>query len=107
MPGAFPCRPSRLPGYGSLPGITIPPLAIAKGVSMFHSSKFHLDQVDESYTQHFRAALGIAARLAVASAACAVHALIPSLCTRTASRRVAALHSQLAARGGGFEVESS
>jgi hypothetical protein len=70
---------------------------------MFHSSKFHLDQVHESYSQHLRAALGIAFRLAAASAACGLHAIIPGLCTRSASRRVAQVHARLANRADSFD----
>jgi hypothetical protein len=56
---------------------------------VFHSSKFHLNEVEESYPKHLRAALGMSLRLDAASAACALHALIPGLCTRSASRGVA------------------
>jgi hypothetical protein len=66
---------------------------------MLKESRDHLDQVDETYGEHFTAALGIAAMLAKASAACAVHALIPALCTGTASRCVARLHANFARRG--------
>lgn len=65
---------------------------------MLRSTKFHLSRVRETYFQHFRAALGISARLAVASGACALHALIPGLCTRTGSRIVAKLNARLTSR---------
>lgn len=107
MPGAFPGRPVRLPGNGLSPGITILPLMPlqphAKDDPVFRSGKFHLAQVRETYFQHLRAALGISARLATASALCALHAFIPALCTRSASRRVAAIHAHLAGRGGASE----
>ena len=67
---------------------------------MFRSSKFHLDAVDESYPEHFREALGISLRLAAASAACVLHAIVPGVCTRTASRRVARVHAHLTSRSG-------
>ena len=70
---------------------------------MFRATKFHLAQVRETYFQHLRAAFGISARLAVASAACALHAVVPGLCTRSASRRVAAVHARLARRSDTFE----
>jgi hypothetical protein len=81
-------------------GITILPLLLRKDSAMFHSSKFHLDQAGEGYAEHLRAALGISLRLAAASAACALHALVPGVCTRSASRRVAEVHAHLAWRSG-------
>ena len=65
---------------------------------MLRSSKFHLAQVGETYSQHLRAALEISAQLVIASAACALHALVPGLCTRSASSRVAAVHAHLSSR---------
>jgi len=65
---------------------------------VIRSSRLHLDEVDESYSEHLRAALDIALHLATASAACTLHALVPGLCTRSASRRVAAVHARLTAR---------
>jgi hypothetical protein len=62
MPGALRNRPFPLPGFGLALGITILPLFLRKDSAMFHSSKFHLDQVDESYPEHFRAALGVSLR---------------------------------------------
>jgi len=100
MPGALRNRPFPLPGFGLALGITILPLFLRKDSAMFHSSKFHLDQVDESYPEHFRAALGISLRLAAASAACALHAIVPGVCTRTASRGIARVHAHLTSRGG-------
>ena len=98
MPGAPRNRPFPLPGFGLALGITILPLLRRKDLAVFHSSKFHLDEVDESYPEHLRAALGISLRLAAASAACALHAVIPGLCTRSASGRVAEVHAHLTAR---------
>jgi hypothetical protein len=107
MPGASPGRTSPLPGFGLSPGITIlPHLPLhphAKDGHVIRSSKFHLAHVRETYFQHFRAALGISARLATASAACALHAFVPGLCTRSASRRIAAIHARLASRSDTFE----
>jgi hypothetical protein len=45
-------------------------------------------------------ALSIALALAAASLACAIHALVPGLYTRSASRRIAGIHARLAARAG-------
>jgi hypothetical protein len=103
MPSAFPGRNSPLPGFASALGITIPSMSMRKDFSVIRSSKFHLRQVDESYFEHLRAASGIAFRLAVASTSCALHAVIPGLCTRSASRRVAAVHAHLSRRNDACE----
>lgn len=55
----------------------------------------HPASVGETYGEHFRVAAGFAASLGVAAVAAAVHAVIPSWCTRTASARIAALHEQM------------
>ena len=65
---------------------------------MVRASKNHLAQVDESYFEHLAAALGFAFALAKASIACGLHALVPALCTRTASRSVAELQAKLVMR---------
>jgi hypothetical protein len=65
---------------------------------MIESSSRHLDEAGETYTQHLGVALGISIKLAKASAACAVHAVIPALCTKTASRTIAELHAMIAKR---------
>jgi hypothetical protein len=65
---------------------------------MIRSSKRHLEDASESYFEHMRVAFSIALGLARASLACTIHAMIPGLCTRSASRQVASIHSRLAAR---------
>ena len=55
----------------------------------------HPASVDETYGEHARAALGFAASLAAASVAAAVHAVVPALCGRSASRRVCALYDKM------------
>jgi hypothetical protein len=65
---------------------------------MFRSSKRHLDEAGESYFEHLAAACTISLTLAHASLACALHALIPGLCTRTASRSLHRLQEQFASR---------
>ncbi|HVU31717.1 MAG TPA: DUF6356 family protein [Sphingomicrobium sp.] len=65
---------------------------------MIRSSKRHLADVGETYGEHLGAALGFSIKLVKASAACALHALVPALFTQTASRSVAELHSRLARR---------
>ena len=65
---------------------------------MLAKSKEHLREADESWFAHFCAALSISSSLLIAGAACAIHALIPGLCTRTASRRIADVQANLEKR---------
>jgi hypothetical protein len=65
---------------------------------MIRSGRRHLEDVGEGYFEHSRAALSISASLARASLACAIHAVIPGLCTHTASRSIADLHSRISRR---------
>ena len=65
---------------------------------MIRASKHHLAQIGESYCEHFGAALCFSLALARASLACGVHALIPGLCSSTASRSVAELQAKLVMR---------
>ncbi len=66
----------------------------------------HPASVGETYGEHFRVAAGFAGSLAVAAAAAAVHAVIPSRCTNTARTRIMAMHAQMTsgARGANLEV---
>src|SRR4051794_7571915 len=66
--------------------------------TMIRASKRHLAQVQENYFEHMSAALGFSLSLARASVACGIHAIVPALCTRTASRSVAALQAKLVMR---------
>jgi hypothetical protein len=52
----------------------------------------HPHSVDETYFEHFCFALGFGARMMLGGLACAVHAVLPFLCTTTGSRTVLALH---------------
>ena len=70
---------------------------------MIRSSKRHLGDAGESYFKHLGAAAGISLKLARASLACALHALVPGLFTRTASRSIASLQAQLAIRSAEAE----
>lgn len=65
---------------------------------MISSSRVHLEDVGETYFKHLRAALGFSVILARASIASTLHALIPGLCTHTASRSIADLESRLSKR---------
>jgi hypothetical protein len=55
----------------------------------------HPASVGETYGQHFASASGFGLRLIAAGCACLVHALLPFLLQRTASRIVAALHTRM------------
>ena len=66
---------------------------------MLKASREHLDEVQESYFEHLQAALAISGLLATAAIACAVHAAVPGLCVRTASRCITRVSSNLNRRG--------
>ena len=55
----------------------------------------HPSSVGESYGEHMRVALGFAGSLAVAAGAALVHAVVPSMCTKTASKRICAMHDTM------------
>jgi hypothetical protein len=55
----------------------------------------HPASVGETWGQHCRVALGFSRDLAIAAGAAAVHAIVPSWCTTTASRRICALHERM------------
>lgn len=59
----------------------------------------HPARVEESYLQHMGFALRFAFWLAVAAGAALIHAVVPALCEKTASRTVARLYDQTANRG--------
>ena len=71
---------------------------VHEAVSMMSSSKRHLADVRETYFEHLGAALGFSVKLVKAGTACAIHAIVPALCTGTASRSIAELNSKLATR---------
>jgi hypothetical protein len=57
----------------------------------------HPEAVGETYLEHQGVALSFAAELFVASLACAIHAVVPGLCTRTGSRAIERLHARMVA----------
>ncbi|WP_112323835.1 DUF6356 family protein [Oceanibium sediminis] len=59
----------------------------------------HPAKVDETYGEHFLFALKFSATLFVAAGAALIHAVIPCMCERTASRKVAALYAKTHNRG--------
>lgn len=59
----------------------------------------HPASVDETYGEHFRFALGFAGTLFLAAGAALIHALLPFLFEKTASRIVARLYARTHNRG--------
>jgi len=57
----------------------------------------HPQSVGESYFEHQRVAFSFAGPLLLAGFACLLHAVIPGLCERTASNRIAMLHDRMLA----------
>jgi hypothetical protein len=57
----------------------------------------HPESVGETYLEHQGVALSFAAELVAAGLACGVHAVVPGLFTRTASRAIERLHRRLVA----------
>lgn len=58
----------------------------------------HPASVGETYGEHLLAAAGFALRMVLSGLACLVHALLPFLFQRTASKCVAELHQRMVAR---------
>jgi hypothetical protein len=65
---------------------------------MLKASRAHLAECGEGYFAHMRAALAITLSLGGAALACAVHAFVPALFTRTASTRVEQVSESIRAR---------
>jgi hypothetical protein len=59
----------------------------------------HLEEVDESYTEHMAHAGGYGVALLVAGLACLVHAVAPFLFERTGSDCIRTLHARMSSRG--------
>jgi hypothetical protein len=55
----------------------------------------HPESVGETYVEHQGVALSFAGELLAAGFACAVHAIVPGLFTRTASAAIERLHARL------------
>jgi hypothetical protein len=102
MPGIFPSRPCPTPRGSAFAGHHDPSDTGSEDLIVIRSSKIHLEQAHETYLEHLQAALAIASKLALASGACALHALVPGLCTKTASRTVTELNGTLKRRSGAF-----
>lgn len=55
----------------------------------------HPATVGESYTEHFRQAIGFSASLFFAAFACLLHAFVPRLCEKTGSDKIRELHERM------------
>jgi hypothetical protein len=71
---------------------------------MIGRSKQHLIEAGESYFEHLGFAATVGLMALAAGLACLIHALVPALCTRTASRTIGLLNQLLADRGRVSEV---
>lgn len=58
----------------------------------------HPRAIGETYAQHARTALSFGARMVVGGLACMVHAVIPGLFVKTASRTVVQLDAEMRGR---------
>jgi hypothetical protein len=83
------------------------PIFSARIFSAVADSKAHLAAVGESYFEHMRFAAAVGAMLAAAAMACTLHALIPGVCTGTASRTIRRLNILLERRETLHELASS
>jgi hypothetical protein len=57
----------------------------------------HPQSVGESYLEHQQVAFSFAGTLLLAGCACLLHAFVPGLCERTASKRIEILHGRMVA----------
>ena len=60
----------------------------------------HPRSVGEGYLEHQSVALSFASELLLAGLACGVHAFVPALLTKTASRAIERLHRKLVLHRG-------
>lgn len=74
---------------------------------MLKASRAHLVECGEGYFAHLSAALRISWILGGAMLACAVHAFVPGLFTRTASTRVEQVRAGILARRAGDQTSAS
>ena len=67
----------------------------------------HPASVGETYGEHFKVAMGFAGSLALAAGAALVHAVVPSKCTKTASKRICAMHDKMNSGARGEAVATA
>jgi hypothetical protein len=73
---------------------------------MIIQSKRHLAAAGETYAGHFRFAATVGTMTMAAGLACVIHAVVPALCERTASRTVGLLSQLFERRELLAEVEA-
>jgi phosphatidylserine synthase len=73
---------------------------------MIRRSKQHLVEAGETYFEHLGFAATVGLMALAAGLACLIHALVPALCTRTASRTIGLLNQLLADRRRVQEVRN-
>lgn len=73
---------------------------------MIIQSKTHLVAAGESYASHFRFAATVGMMTTAAGLACIIHAFVPALCQRTASRTIGLLSMLFERRELLAEVEA-
>lgn len=73
---------------------------------MITQSRAHLTAAGENYGDHFRFAATVGLMTMAAGLACVIHALVPALCQRTASRTVGLLSQLFTRRELLSEVEA-
>ena len=66
----------------------------------------HPATVGESYLEHMKVASGFARTLAKATVACTVHAIVPSMCEKTASTAIKDLHARMTAGARGDHADT-
>jgi len=64
----------------------------------------HPDSVGESYGEHLIRAISFGVRMMLAGVACILHAFLPFLFVRTASRALSELHEQMIAKRSATSV---
>jgi len=64
----------------------------------------HPASVGETYLEHARHAAGFGAAMSRAALASFLHALVPALCTTTASRTIARLHDHMIVNRAGLSL---
>ena len=83
--------------------------AVPYGLGMEMRRHFidHPAAVGETYFEHLCAASGFVKTLAKATAACAVHAVVPSMCERTASTAIRDLNDRMSVGARGHAIALS
>ena len=65
----------------------------------------HPESIGESYLQHMRHALFFTGQFALCTLACLLHAIVPGICTTSASDRMQKLFAHMNNRGDTDEID--